>query len=327
MKQSNHVSRDQNDNEYAQSWYPVSRSCDLKKGQHKPIKIFGLDWILFRTLSGKVSFLNRHCCHMGADLCQGKVNNETIECPLHAWQFDILGKCVYIPAYKKPFPERHVYHLSCKEKYGLIFVFWGNSPLFPVPSPPDIFEQQIYSHAKVQGINTSHQALSLNAFDTQHFKHVHNRIFIGEPDIYKTNDYAIRIDFEAKICKRLHWFDHIMSLLQKGNICISIECWGASLVAITNHDLKSGALVALQPVDTNHTKVYLVSIKECQDKPSLFDKLKLSIAVQIFHGFLSSDHKIIKNMHLHRTGLFNDLDKGARLYWDYFEALPRFNRR
>lgn len=316
MKQSNH--------EYAQSWYPVFRSSDLKKGQHKAIKIFGKDWVLFRTLSGKVSFLTRHCCHMGADLCQGKVVNETIECPLHAWRFDVSGACVHIPDYTKQLPDRNIFHLNCEEKYGLILVFWGEKPLFPIPSPPDISGQQVFSQALTQTINTSHQVFSLNSFDTQHFSHVHNRRFVKPPDIYQINPYVLRIDFETKILRR-RWLDYVMSLLQKGSFRISIESWGASILTLHNHVLKAYAFIALQPIESNLTKVYLVAIRAHDGKPSLFDKLSLSIAVHLIQGFLITDLKPTKNMSLHQMGLLDDLDNSTKIYWDHCQELPRFN--
>ena len=326
----NQLKRDVNNTEndqYIQSWYPVSRSCELKKGQHKAIKIFGLDWILFRTNSGQVSFLDRYCSHMGSDLCNGKVIGEALQCPLHAWQFDTKGQCVHIPNYIQTSPKRQIHSLHCEEKYGLVFVFWGKSPLFALPSPPDIQEQQAFSYAKVQDINTSYHALSLNTFDTQHYRHIHNRSFVGTPEIYPVDEYALRIDFEVTISQRRRWVDRMMNLLNEGNFNISIECWGSNLVAITNHDLKVSALAALQPMDKQHTNVYLVALRAQQGKATLLDKLRLSIAVNVLQNFLSTDQKALNNMRLHTAGLLDDLDKGAKLYWNFVEGLPRSERK
>ena len=72
---------------------------------------------------------------------------------------------------------------------------------------------------------------------------------------------------------------------------------------------------------------YLVSIKTYQVKPSLFDRLSLSIAATLFQSFLIADLKPTKNMHLHQAGLLDDIDYGAKSYWKYFHGLPRFNIR
>jgi hypothetical protein len=233
---------------------------------------------------------------------------------------------VHIPDYTKPLPERRVSHLVCEEKYGLIFVFWGDKPLFSIPTPPNISMQQVFSQARVQEINSNYKIFSLNSFDTQHFKHIHSRAFVTEPEIYSVNPYALRINFEAKILKN-RWVDHVMSWLQKENIQTSIECWGGNLMALSNHDLNSSAFVGLQPIDDDHTTCYLVSIKTYQTKPSLFDRLSLSIAASLFQSFLIADLNPTKNMRLHQAGLLDDIDDGARTYWAYFHKLPRFNIR
>jgi nitrite reductase/ring-hydroxylating ferredoxin subunit len=320
---SNHDPRHRKE-KYVQSWYPVSRSGDLKNGQHKPVKLFGLDWIIFRTISGKLSFLSRYCCHMGTDLCQGKVINENIECPFHAWQFDISGQLAFIPDYTKPLPNRRLHHLHCQEEYGLIFVFWGKKPLFPLPSFPDITQQQLFSAAWTHDWNINYLAFGLNAFDIQHYKHVHNRGFAKDPDIYSINPYALRMDSEVTLLKQQSWLDRIISKLHQGTMCIVTECWGGSMVTISNHDLNSCGLITAQPIDDDHTKVYLVSLTAYQDKPSLLNKLKLSISACLLQGFFKADIKPTKNMRLHQKGLLDDLDYGAKIYWSHFYRLPRF---
>lgn len=323
---TNQLSKQQHSEEYIQSWYPVSRSDDLKKGQHKAVKLFGLDWILFRTISEKLSFLSRYCCHIGADLCQGKVNKENIECPFHAWQFDISGQCAHIPDYSKPLPDKHLYHLHCQEKYGLIFVFWGEKPLFPIPSPPDITQQLIFSSAWTHDWKIDFPAFGLNAFDLQHYKHVHKRGFAIDPDIYSINPYVLRMDSQVILLKQQNWRDKLISRLHSDHMFIATECWGSSMVIITNHDLNICGLITAQPVDNNHTKIYLVSLLAYQDKPSFFSKLKLSISALLLQSFFKTDIKPTQNMRLHQAGLLDDLDYGAKIYWSHFYQLPRFKK-
>ncbi len=311
-------------NKFLQSWYPVSRSSDIKNGQHKTIKIFSRDWLLFRTDTGKISFVSRYCCHMGADLDRGKVVKETIECPLHAWRFDASGRCVDIPGLEKPLPKRQLYQLTCEEKHGLVFVFWGPQPLFDIPSPPDVSEHQSHSSVRTQMLNSGYQVLSLNAFDTQHLKHVHNRVFREKPVIDIFQKYALRMKSKPEVFKKKRIIDYIISLLGNKNTPITTECWGGSLVTLTNHDLKSSALVALRPVDSETTKVYLVSITEQRGKMSIFQKMKLAISVRLLHNFLKADLIPIDNMKLHRAGLLDDLDYGVEAYWNHFESMPHF---
>lgn len=310
-------------NNQIQSWYPVARSCELKKGQIKPVKLFDQDWLLFRTESGEISFLSRYCCHMGADLCQGKVRNNAIECPIHAWQFNTAGHCVLIPNYTKPIPKRHIRQLPSEEKYGLIFVFWGEKPLFSIPIPPDISEPLVCSSVRRQDFNTFYQVLSLNSFDTQHYQHIHHRELVKRPDIYPVNPYALRIDFEVKILRH-NWVDTVMSYLQKNNVSASVECWGANILTLTNPELNSSAMVAMQPIDQHHSSCYLIAMKTVQEQPSIKDKLSVAIAATLFKSYLHADIKPTRNMQLHRAGLLDNVDYGTNIYWDHVEKLPRF---
>ncbi len=310
------------DDDYPQSWYPVARSCDLKKGQQKAVTLFAADWVLFRTESGSISFLKRHCCHMGADLCQGKVVKETIECPLHAWRFDVSGKCVHIPHIKSALPERKIVHLPCEEKYGIIFVFWGDQALFSIPSPPDLVAPKIFSPALTEEFESSYQVFGLNSFDTQHFKHVHNRQFVDKPEIYQSDNYALRINFKVKIYQKKRWVDYILSS-KRDTFKLSVECWGGNFLTLKNHDFNSYAIVVLQPITKFKSKAYLVTLKEQQGKSIVFDRLTLMVTSWLVRNFLMADLKATKNIHLHQVGLVDELDSGAYKFWSFFNSLPR----
>lgn len=314
------------DDDYVQSWYPVSPSCDLKKGQNQAVSLFGVKWLLFRTMTGEVAFIKRHCAHMGADLCQGKVVDESIECPLHAWRFDTTGQCIHIPSLEVPLPDRKIVHLPCEEKYGVIFVFWGEEVLFPIPSPPGLANPQIFSPVLTEQVESNYKVLAVNTFDTQHFKHVHNRQFIDEPAIYQSEKYVLCIDFKVKIYQRKRLVDFILSA-RKDTFMLSGECWGGNIMALRNHDFNAFAIVSLQPINKNEAKAYIVTMKESTKNrlAVVLDRLVLISSSWLFYNFLKADLKAIKNIRLHQAGLLDDLDNGARKFWNYFKSLPRIN--
>lgn len=44
---------------------------------------------------GQFFALHNDCPHMGGPLCKGELENSTVTCPWHGWQFDISsGACV-----------------------------------------------------------------------------------------------------------------------------------------------------------------------------------------------------------------------------------------
>ena len=83
---------------YPNGWLPVLVSSSLKKSQILPIFAFGNDLVAFRSTAGKVTVLDAYCPHLGAHLgYNGRVINDTINCPFHGWVFNESGDCVHIP--------------------------------------------------------------------------------------------------------------------------------------------------------------------------------------------------------------------------------------
>ena len=155
--------------EYPQSWYPVARTRDLRPGSHRIIKAFDTDWLLFRTREGQAGLTSRHCCHMGADLAQGRVHGESIECPMHGWRFAASGRCLQVPGLSGPPPDIHLHSLVCKERYNVIFAYWGKQPAFDLPDPPRMECELFCSTPHTLNIATEYHTPSLNTFDIQHF--------------------------------------------------------------------------------------------------------------------------------------------------------------
>jgi nitrite reductase/ring-hydroxylating ferredoxin subunit len=79
-------------------WHRVASSADLRDGEAFPVDLAGTPIALYRV-DGKIHAIDDVCTHEYAVLSQGFVQDGTIECPLHAAQFDIAtGECLSGPA-------------------------------------------------------------------------------------------------------------------------------------------------------------------------------------------------------------------------------------
>jgi NAD(P)H-dependent nitrite reductase small subunit len=79
-------------------WHRVASSADLRDGEPLPVDLAGTAIALYRV-DDKIYAIDDMCTHEFAVLSQGFVDNGTIECPLHAAQFDIAtGECLCGPA-------------------------------------------------------------------------------------------------------------------------------------------------------------------------------------------------------------------------------------
>jgi nitrite reductase/ring-hydroxylating ferredoxin subunit len=91
---------------------------------------------VFRDSEGNIGFLNEHCCHRGASLLLGRVENCGIRCIYHGWKFGVDGTVQETPNVADPkFKERiKTKAYPVREAAGLLWVYLGTEetpPLFP----------------------------------------------------------------------------------------------------------------------------------------------------------------------------------------------------
>ena len=77
-------------------WQPVCMSTQFKDVPHK-IRIMGEDLIAFRDRSGRIGVLARHCCHRGASLEFGVIQERGIRCCYHGIHYDTDGTLLDVP--------------------------------------------------------------------------------------------------------------------------------------------------------------------------------------------------------------------------------------
>ena len=85
------------------TWVAVAQARDLPPESARVVRAAGLDLALIRTSEGFFA-LDNACPHTGGPLGEGLVQNHTVTCPLHGWQFDCkTGACL---AEEKQPPQR-----------------------------------------------------------------------------------------------------------------------------------------------------------------------------------------------------------------------------
>ena len=130
-------SRDKKPAGFHQSWYAIARSDEVKAGE-----VIGRDFldgraIAYRGENGQAVVMNAYCRHLGADLSMGKVFGNDIRCAFHHWQYGPDGACTKIPASEKIPKAAKMFKYPTVEKWGLIWAFNGETPLFGLPRIPD----------------------------------------------------------------------------------------------------------------------------------------------------------------------------------------------
>ena len=118
-------------------WQPAALTEELSP--ERPVvavRLFGEDLVLFRDEEGRYGLLDHRCCHRGADLCFGRLEDGGLRCPFHGWLFDVTGACLEQPAE----PPGSRFHekvrqraYPCRERNGVVFTYMGpgEPPAFP----------------------------------------------------------------------------------------------------------------------------------------------------------------------------------------------------
>lgn len=179
---------------YPWGWFVVAFSDEVEVGHVRPMHYFGQELVLYRGESGQVKVLDAFCPHLGAHLgIGGKVVEDTIRCPFHAWRFDETGACVEVP-YAKKIPPRATGKIDCwpvSEKNGMIFVWHHPDKAAPHYEIPDLEgygdpEWTPWYHAMLE-VKTHPREIVENVADIGHFIPVHGTHVNDFENIYEAH--------------------------------------------------------------------------------------------------------------------------------------------
>ncbi len=110
-------------------WYVVLESKEVKPKKPVGVTRLGEKLVFWRDSNGEVNCMHDRCPHLGAQLCQGKVNGDALACPFHGFEFDARGQCVYLPAVGRSgkIPKAmQVDIYPTHEEHGYIWIWWGD---------------------------------------------------------------------------------------------------------------------------------------------------------------------------------------------------------
>ena len=163
-------------------WYACEFSHAVTN-RPKQIELWEQKIVLYRNSANQVVALKDICPHRGAALSLGKVERDCLRCPYHGWQFGADGTCIEIPANPSDAlipDEAKVKTYPIKEKYGMVWLFWGylspeESPPLPILSDfPDSSWRSVYVELK---INAHYTRLLENLTDAVHTAFIHANSF------------------------------------------------------------------------------------------------------------------------------------------------------
>src|SRR5207247_4524596 len=87
---------------HTQSWYVAVRSRDVRPGRIASYTLLNRRIAIYRDRSGVVHALDARCPHLGADLGQGCLVDDEVQCAFHKWRFGADGRCRFAPGMANP---------------------------------------------------------------------------------------------------------------------------------------------------------------------------------------------------------------------------------
>ncbi|MGW7339532.1 Rieske 2Fe-2S domain-containing protein [Streptomyces sp. NPDC054808] len=130
-------------------WYPIVEAQEVRNDKPLGLRRMGQDIVLWRDIEGNLVCQGARCPHKGANLGDGRMKGNTIECPYHGFRYGADGACRVIPAMgsgaRIPGSLR-VPTYPVQERFGLVWMWWGDerpaADLPPVLAPAEVTDNR-----------------------------------------------------------------------------------------------------------------------------------------------------------------------------------------
>jgi len=169
------------DDNYNLNWYVIGEESKMKKNQINKVTIWGKNYAVWNN-GTKYFSIDDACSHRGASLSIGKLRNNTILCPYHAYGFDQNGTLTSVPGLENfintPCQNLNTYPVAVRN--GWVYMNTINMNIFtPNENNIKIFEEPESKDKRFKSIflNRDFSAYSRivteNSLDIMHIGFVH----------------------------------------------------------------------------------------------------------------------------------------------------------
>jgi len=299
---------------FTQSWYPVCMSSELAAGKVLGTSFLDGRIVVFRGESGRVQALSAYCPHLGADLAAGSVVGDSIRCAFHHWEFNQEGACQKTGPGDPVPPGACLFRFPTQERYGLVWVFNGESPHFELPDfpyPDDELAFHVEEHEEVFPVDP--WVICCNTPDVQHIRVVHGFQFDnGEPaENMVLTDHSMMYDFDG-----IH--------PAGPRVTFRVGIFGTTLFYQSSsfNGRWYGYLAPFAMPEPGKTKLYYViaARKSEGDEASLKELFDFAMGIQ--RQIIADDAPILRSVQF-RPGTLTKSDTALARFFEYLRKFPR----
>ena len=294
------------------SWYAIARADEVAPGQ-----VVGRDFlegraIVYRGESGRVSVMSAYCRHLGADLGVGKVIGEEVRCAFHHWQYGADGKCSRIPAADKIPKAARLFKFPTAEKWGLIWAFNGEKPLFEVPDFAGFQEAQLeYRTIEAFDLPVEPWVPFTNSMDFQHLRVLHGLKIDFDPKQIQVGDYRIQYDVRFED-PNLGVFDQRIRVTGTNTIALAGKLNGMSVCSMATGT----------PTPDGRTIGWMVTATPRSEAGPEQRAQQLMVGEAFFKRLIEEDTPVLSTAHFHE-GVLIEADRALAMFFQYVKRFPR----
>lgn len=185
---------------FREYWLPAAPARSLiADGAPQRVRLFGENYVAFRSTDGSLGFVDEACPHRGASLALARNERNSLRCIYHGWQFDISGRLMDAPC-EGANPRLEAFLDSVRapsypvrEAGGMVWVYLGQrsqAPPFPLFEFNTLPANQVHARRAVLNYNWL-QGLEAH-LDAAHLGVLHGSSVVGGGSNDRDVDLAVK---------------------------------------------------------------------------------------------------------------------------------------
>jgi phenylpropionate dioxygenase-like ring-hydroxylating dioxygenase large terminal subunit len=161
-------------------WYAFARAKDIKRGKVVASTFQGEPIAIYRGTDGTVRAMSDRCLHRGIPLSLGEVKGCGLVCAYHGWSYDEAGRLTGVAheLFGRALPDARVKTYPACERYGLVWIFPGDSTLAAsvgLPEIPELEGPQAWAFTAVEYTWDAHHSMIIDNLSDLTHAYLHRR--------------------------------------------------------------------------------------------------------------------------------------------------------
>ena len=315
--------------DYPRAWYHFATEKELR---HGPVTkhLLGKHLVGFLTKSGAPGVLSNRCAHMGSDLGNGCVVNDSIQCSLHHWEFATDGRCTNIPSNPQAdavpgFARQQSF--PAVRRQGSVYFFNGKTADHPLPFFAGIEPDQLVAAKPfVEYVDCPWYMIGANAVDLQHFEIAHDRQLQSDPVVDYPDPLAHRTECHFSVAGK-SVADQFTKRFGGVEVRLGVTDW-CSTIILAHSRLKrteTFGLVAVTPISSDRTMAHVTVMAHASAGPvgrALVDPMRAFVRRLLIRAFLRNDIDRLSGTRFSPDTLIG-IDQPFAEYFDWLATIIR----